>query len=331
MNVVDLHPEDLLEKDARGALTDAERARLEAHLERCVTCRFERSVRSDFATELEECELSPHALAALVEGRRSDPRTGAPEDAELPPRRSPPSAPLAPLAPLVSLAKARSRRGRWVWLGAAAALLVGGAAGAGARTWTRLASLLDPAPSVESGPVDATPRRTAPPRRPEIPAPPSAPPAELTASPPLLAPPAVPPPVSAPPVPRMSVPAAESASMLFDAAIAARRHGDHTRALALSRQLQARYPRSREAHVSYATMGQLLLDRGEPGAALTSFDAYRAGGAGELDEAVMVGRANALERLGRTAEARGVWSELLAAYPSSPYAHHARVRLERSP
>jgi anti-sigma factor RsiW len=52
MKIVDLHPEDLFDKELRGELTDSERARLEAHLERCSTCRFEREVRADFADEL---------------------------------------------------------------------------------------------------------------------------------------------------------------------------------------------------------------------------------------------------------------------------------------
>lgn len=52
MTAVDLHPEDLVDKELLGELTDSERARLDAHLERCATCRFERAVRADFADEL---------------------------------------------------------------------------------------------------------------------------------------------------------------------------------------------------------------------------------------------------------------------------------------
>src|ERR1700761_9405991 len=69
MKVVDLHPDDLLDKDARGELSESELTRLEAHLSRCETCRFEREVRADFASELsDEEELSPQALLALMEG-----------------------------------------------------------------------------------------------------------------------------------------------------------------------------------------------------------------------------------------------------------------------
>ena len=53
MSVVDLHPEDLLDKDAHGALGETERARLDAHLTHCLVCRLERQVRADFAEDLE--------------------------------------------------------------------------------------------------------------------------------------------------------------------------------------------------------------------------------------------------------------------------------------
>lgn len=68
MKIVDLHPEELLDKDARGALSEDERALLDAHLARCETCRFERMVRADFALERsEEVGLSAHRLALLVD------------------------------------------------------------------------------------------------------------------------------------------------------------------------------------------------------------------------------------------------------------------------
>jgi TolA-binding protein len=119
---------------------------------------------------------------------------------------------------------------------------------------------------------------------------------------------------------------AESSKTLFDAMSEARRQGDYPRVMALHRRLQAEYPRSREAHVSHATIGRLLLDRGDAAAALESFAAYQARGSGALDEAVMVGRATALDRLGRSDEARASWQALLAAFPETPYAEHARMR-----
>jgi TolA-binding protein len=118
----------------------------------------------------------------------------------------------------------------------------------------------------------------------------------------------------------------EGASSLLEEATSARRGGDYARAITLSRRLQASFPDSREAHVSQAALGRLLLDTGDPTGALASFDGYLARRGGQLDEAVMVGRAIALDRLGRTDEARRAWSALLAAFPSSPYADHARSR-----
>src|SRR4051812_17305061 len=97
MKIVDLHPEDLLDKDARGDLSSAEKERLDAHLERCATCRFEREVRADFADEMD----------------------GGDEDVEKEEER-------APISPRRS-----RRRGYRIPLLVAAALLVGGVAGAG--------------------------------------------------------------------------------------------------------------------------------------------------------------------------------------------------------
>lgn len=48
---LDLHPEALLDREARGDLTAEERAHLDAHLAQCAACRLERQLRADFATE----------------------------------------------------------------------------------------------------------------------------------------------------------------------------------------------------------------------------------------------------------------------------------------
>ena len=49
MESLDLHPEELFDKADAGLADAQELARLEAHLEACATCRFERQVRADFA------------------------------------------------------------------------------------------------------------------------------------------------------------------------------------------------------------------------------------------------------------------------------------------
>lgn len=323
MKVVDLHPEALLDKEARGELTESERARLEAHLERCVTCRFEREARADFAAELDEdhAQISVQRLLATMDDVASEDEL----DETREPRREEEPEKIAPLAPPPSR---RGRRlGRIVAL-AAAALLVGGVATAqgGAHVWARLSALWTAAPEVETS--ARTPPTTGPSTK-RVAAVTSATPvleehAEASEEPeaPSASVPSAP--LLAEPPPR---PPVENARTLFDAMSEARRRGDYAHAMALHRRLQAEYPRSREAHVSHATAGRLLLDRGDAVGALESFDAYQARGPGALDEEVLVGRATALDRLGRSDEARASWQALLVAFPETPYASHARSRM----
>jgi hypothetical protein len=121
-----------------------------------------------------------------------------------------------------------------------------------------------------------------------------------------------------------------TASGLFDSANAARRAGDTTTALARYDALDVQFPQTAEARVAKATTGKLLLDRGDAAGALSRFDAYLASGASELREESMAGRATALERLGRGDDEVRAWAALLAAYPVTPYAVHARARVGRS-
>lgn len=52
MRVIEVHPEELLDREQRGPLSAAERDLLSAHLARCAACRMERKLRLDFASEL---------------------------------------------------------------------------------------------------------------------------------------------------------------------------------------------------------------------------------------------------------------------------------------
>jgi outer membrane protein assembly factor BamD (BamD/ComL family) len=121
-----------------------------------------------------------------------------------------------------------------------------------------------------------------------------------------------------------------TASELFDAANAARRAGDTGAALARYESLERQFPASREARLVAATSARLLLDRGDAAGALRRFDAYLAGGSSELREEAMAGRATALERLGQGEDEARAWAALLATYPHTPYAAHARARVGRS-
>lgn len=49
MSVFELHPEELIDREARGVLGTEDAARLESHRARCVACRYERRLRAHFA------------------------------------------------------------------------------------------------------------------------------------------------------------------------------------------------------------------------------------------------------------------------------------------
>ncbi|MBK8217147.1 MAG: zf-HC2 domain-containing protein [Myxococcales bacterium] len=92
-----LHPEDLIDKEARGDITEDELVRLEAHVAICSACRAERLMRADFEDEggdrISFTNLVEGALGALaappVDG------TKAPEPADV--KQEPPGSPeLAP-------------------------------------------------------------------------------------------------------------------------------------------------------------------------------------------------------------------------------------------
>jgi len=200
-------------------------------------------------------------------------------------------------------------RSRWPFLLAAAALLVG--AGALARSWLgprTAGSAPAPQAPVEAPVVVPAASETATP---------SPPPVESAA--------AVP--ASALPV-SSAAPKAPSAAELFARANQARRDRHDDEAVRLYRELQRRYPESREAQASRVTLGQLLLDTKNDKQALGEFDGYLSGSKGSVSEEAQVGRARALGRLGRTAEERAAWQELLQRYPSSVHAPEARTRLK---
>jgi TolA-binding protein len=166
------------------------------------------------------------------------------------------------------------------------------------------------------------------PRAPAAPAPASS---ESALEPPLAAPSAAP-----PSEPRVAALASDSAvaklertaATLFRDARAARRQGELATARSLYAELQASFPESAEARVSRVALGKLLLMAGDGAAAERQFRLYLAGSGGDLIEEALLGRAEALGRLGRSGEERRVWQELGARYPSSVYAERARKRLD---
>lgn len=305
MTVAALHPEHLLEKHARGELSDAERAHLDAHLASCATCRFEVEVRADFADELSREEERISGLVRLVEEA-----TKAPKVVAAPPR---------PVE--VERISARRRRPWAVALIAAAAMLVvvGAAASeAGRRVWVPI-FIHDPAPVAPPPSADDEVQRKQ--QQARVVAPVETAPNETAA---VIEPTPPPPPVTttiAPP------PAVDSPGALLDAESDARRRGDYARVIQLHSELIAKHPRSHEAQTSRITVARMLLDRGDADGALAGFDAYLANGSGELGEDALAGRATALERLGRKDEARTAWAAVVEKYPSSTWTAHANARM----
>lgn len=346
MSVADLHPEDLLDREARGAITPRDRALLDAHLSRCSACRLEREARADFAEEL-AADMPAHDGSLLVARALEKKAAAAPETPAPTPRPS-----------------VRPRQRLRVAFFIAAALMLAGVAGA--TRVTGVWSLLAPTPT------RVTPTRAAPPTEsPRAPAAARAATADTAAAldAPRAATPIAPVPIapashpspglllphaaaqaasgadargnaattgassvfpSHPVAPPAGEPPSDSggAAALFGSANDARRHGEHGRAASLYRDLLARHPSAPEANATRVALGRLLLDDGDAAGALPLFETYLRGGDGALREEAMVGRARALDRLGRATDERAAWSTLLTSYPQSIHAARAHGRLE---
>ena len=309
MSVVDIHPEELLDKRAQGVLSPSEEERLDAHLARCEVCRFELALREDLSEDVAARELAapPQLLSQVPVATRATP----------------------------------SRVRRWSVASVAAAAVFVLAAGALAsiavpRLWSPPKHVDAPTPAGTATALLAkaskSPRSTAHSVTPRSDEP--APLAVPNEAPHTEAPHPEAPRVGAPQrtvssrrAPSAPLPAAssetDSASALFGAANRARRSGNVGLAKSLYAELQSRYPRSSEASTSRVTLGTLLLN-GDPVAALANFDAYLASGARSLAAEALVGRARAYRALGRRTESLRAWQEVEARFPTSVYAAEAR-------
>jgi TolA-binding protein len=302
MTAPDLHPEELLDAAAAGALSTEEQARLDLHLAACPACRFELQARADFAAmplpSMAVDELVTRALAGM------------------------PSASVAPaLRRRVSPAMAF-----------VAVLTLGAVSFAAAGLARPIAVLLGIAsPQVITEPVPAPAPRVHAPVAPQ----PSTPVVEEIATPPasaLAEVPAVQPRIvheerkltPPPPPPAPVITAAE----LFRLATAARTEGRRADAEQTYRELTTRFPSSPEANVSHAVMGRLLLDLDRPTDALVELDAALASGDRSLREDALAHRALAFDTLNDVAAARTAWALLLTEFPTSIHARRAKERLE---
>jgi TolA-binding protein len=311
----ELHPEEMLDAARRGTLSPAARADLDAHLRRCPACRMQISMTTDFASAEAAAPPPGRADAEMLAGmiRRVAARPG------MQPARS----------------TVRGRLGRRL---AFAALYLAIGSGAASAMWSWHARTTRPAPAApetEGGKPSARPSIKKP-AAPE-PTPPPLVPAEAPAAAETRAPARA---VArhASPAPEIQRPAPEtpppveaidrSASAIFAQANHARRAGHQAAALAQYRDLQSRFPGSRETLTSRVIVGQLGLDRGDPAAALLSFRGYlSAAPTGTLAEEARWGCAQALLQLQHTDQEAVALQELLTRHPTSVHAPRARARL----
>ncbi|MEO7035917.1 MAG: tetratricopeptide repeat protein [Polyangiaceae bacterium] len=368
MNVVDLHPEELIDKLSDRELTLAERERLDSHLAQCSSCRFEISVRADLAHDTPLFEERPQLTVAGCMAQRVQTSAELPEAAEH----------AAPRTRVAGSLRPRSRRWRPLALLAASLILCAGWATAAVATgavaapawlpWSPAVRKTEATRAVDAkfahhvklavkssmaAPVVAAP--AVPSAADALVAPePSAAPAAAAKE--LASPVAVRPvagaavrarqevtasvsvasavsPASVPAVaafPEASEPAAprlDPAASLFADANRARRDGNPDRAVALYHSLQARFPNSSESELSRALLAQLLLDRGSPEQALAGFDRYLSEGAPVLSAEALVGRARALEQLGKPEQAKVAWQQVQSRFPGTVHARLAAARL----
>ncbi len=403
MNTIDVHPDDLLEREVAGTLSAADARRLAAHVAHCASCRLERQLRADFDQEL-GLQTAPVMLQALVVSAlraaqppgASDARgTNARQSLAVrrPGRRIAAllavgvalSAGLAAARPdlagraleFVSERVARVLYGGPGWqasaprapaslsepiapgeaaIGAALAppsIVVADRAELGAADRAQLARPVPP-PAARSSPVSTSGAGAT---RPELPAP--SPSAMLDSHPrpsPRVEAGSLPTPqrrveataIKATAINRRGAPArdpvsprlepssaevepprndvpADDAARLFDRANAARRRGPG--AEGLYRELQARFPESVEARLSFPILGRMQLDAGNAASAIASFETYLLTGDRALREQAMAGRALAWGRLGDRERECQSWLALLGAFPRSSYAVLARGRL----
>jgi TolA-binding protein len=121
-------------------------------------------------------------------------------------------------------------------------------------------------------------------------------------------------PLSPAPPPGMDAPA------LLARAMAERRDGRIDAAIATFRQLQRELPDSSEATVSLVSLGHLLLADGRPAEALRELESYlRRAPRGALVPEAWVGKARALDAMGRTTEASAAWDEIGKRFPDHGY------------
>lgn len=295
----------------RDQLSSSERAALTAHLASCESCRLSHRLGRDFDDS--DPPVSTDAsritrLAALAEQWANQGQ-----------------APPAPrVVATLQLPPQRRRRPQRILALAALVLVVAGTAAAMRFARSEPEPLAPKTGALApSNPPEAAVRRQPPATSARAELPPETPPEEPAVKSPVRSTVSRAAPSSAP----ESVP--PSARELFERAHAARRSGKTREAIAAFLDLQRHHRGSPEAVQSQVALGNAWLQVGDARAALQQFDAYLAGGARRsLAPEALYGRGRCLATLGNRAEEARTWQRLLTHYAGSPYAAHARRRLE---
>ncbi len=316
MSVVSFHPAEILDRLRAGTETAEDRQ----HVASCAACRLLAEVAAEFAGDA-AVRAGDHAwLEAQVDKVLARVPGLSPDEAFVPAART---------------TRASRPRARTTWLLAAAVLaLTAIATATGIWLGRRSMTARTTTPPLPRAPIAAS----------VVPAGPLAEPARGT-EPTVIANAAdlTVPQAAARLVPAIDAPPRRTAASqggvpptaadLFRRANDARRQGALADATAGYEALQREYPASREALQSRVSFGRMLLDRtGNGREALAQFNAYLAlAPDGNNREEALIGRALALGRLGRRAEERESWRELLRDYPDSIYSERARDRLGNAP
>jgi TolA-binding protein len=296
MNDSEFHLESLRERARTGTLTQNERLKVAQHEAVCAACALESRLEQAAAPQDRDSDLLARAMSgALASLEQQSPAQRASAPAEV-----------------------RAVRLSGLKVAVMAAILGSVTAAAAGGTWW----VITIRPAEIERAEQPRDQSSAPPAALERPRATAAQPKEL-----VVAEEATPPPL---PTPRAGqIRDAQSPAELLSQA-SHFRVSDPAKAASLYLELQQRYPKSPEAHVSRVSLGRLYLNRlGAPAAALAEFEASLRGSAdGTLAQEALAGRALALQRLGRVAEERKAWEQLLRRFPDSVQADRAKARLE---
>ncbi len=301
MTSPDIHPEELLDKATEGTLDAVERVHLERHLAVCAVCRFETKVRSDFESIQVDTGQGDELVRRALEGGGAHVRRPRP-------------------------ARSWNRIvvGAFLVAGAGYAAVVNRVVLGGA-----LQRLVGKAPAIEPALVVTNAQHPPAPAKKDTEAEQleefglqsvtggvqslgsvAGDVQSLGSSPGAVA----------------QVPVT-SPDALLDQAAHLRRASKPLLAAQAYDILIERFPASREAAIGHVALGRMLFDSHDATGALQHFDAYLGSGEKDLEEEVLVLKAQACRRTGRAQEEVSALQALLAGHPKSLHAAAARARL----